>query len=222
MSGETGRNAQTDVLVIAAHPDDAELAVGGFISYLSDIGKSVTIVNFTVSEVDDAARAKRISAATDAAKILNARLEWANGRKLDQVEDLPGYACVKEVDRIVSLYNPKVVITHPDVDSHADHTRLSQAVLASSRRWGADIYMFQPNEYRSPVYQTFQPNFFIDTDKYIGKKCAAIDCYNYNSQNFRRLDTDAIRKLDAARGAPCGYGHAEGLKVVRKRGIDFL
>jgi len=212
----------TDVLVIAAHPDDAELAIGGFISYLSDIGKKVTIINFTVSEIDDEARQKRISAATQAAKIINARLDWAKDKTLDQVEDLLGYLCVKEVDRIVALYSPTVVITHTDVDSHEDHVRLSKAVLSSSRRWSADIYTFQPNEYRSPVYQTFQPNFFIDTSKYIDSKCEAIDCYNYNSQNFRRLDIDAVRKLDAARGVLCGYDYAEGLKIIRKRGINFL
>ena len=222
MSGERDKDSQTDILVIAAHPDDTELAIGGTISYLSDIGKNVTIVNFTVSEVDNAARSRRISAAEDAARILKASLEWANDKKLDQVEDLQAYACVKEVDRIVSLYAPKIVITHTDVDSHADHTRLSQAVLASSRRWGADLYTFQPNEYRTPVYQTFQPNLFIDTSKYIDRKCQAIDCYNYNSQNFRRLDMNAVKKIDSARGVMCGYDYAEGLKIIRKRGINFL
>lgn len=222
MSDEISKGSQTDILVIVAHPDDAELAIGGFIAYLSDIGKNVTIVNFTVSEVDDAARNRRVSAATKAAKILNARLDWAKNKELDQVEDLPGYACVKEVDRIVSIYSPQIVITHIDVDSHMDHVILSKAVLASSRRWAADIYTIPPNEYRSPVYHTFQPNFFIDTSKYIDKKCAAIDCYNYNSQNFRRLDVDAVRKLDAARGTMHGYDYAEGLKIIRKRGISFL
>lgn len=215
-------NKETDVLVIAAHPDDAELAIGGFISYLTNNSVKVTILNFTVSEVDDTSREKRIAAATKAAAILNANLDWGNNQKLDQVEDLLNYACTKEVDRIVSLYNPKIVITHTDIDSHTDHVMLSKAVLSSSRRWNADIYAFQPNEHKSPVYQSFQPNFFIDITKYAQKKYDAIDCYNYNSANFRKLNIDSIRKLDAARGVLCGYEYAEGLKIIRKRGINFL
>ena len=211
----------TDVLVIAAHPDDAELGAGGFISYLSALGKQVTIVNFTVSEIDESARERRILAANQAAKILNVNLDWANEKKLDQVEDLPEYACVKEIDRLMDLYSPKIIITHTDTDSHGDHIRLSRAVIASSRRWDADIIAFQPNEYRTSNYQTFQPNFFIDISDYIDTKCDAISCYNYNSMNFRNLHTDAIRTLDKARGTQCGYAYAEGFKIIRKKGIGF-
>jgi len=222
MSKNINADRHTDILVISAHPDDAELAIGGLISNMTSLGKKVTIINFTVSETDKIARDKRIAAATQAATILGAQLDWANDQKFDQIGDIPEYACVKEVDRLVSFYTPKIVMTHTDVDSHADHIRLAHAVLASARRWDADLYAFQPNEYKSPIYQTFQPNFFMDTSSHVEKKYAAIDCYNYNSENFRRLDINAIKKLDAARGTMNGYDYAEGLKIIRKRGINFI
>ena len=42
---------QSDVLIFAAHPDDAEIGVGGTIKKLTDSGSSVGIIDFTKGEM---------------------------------------------------------------------------------------------------------------------------------------------------------------------------
>ena len=59
-----------DVLVIVAHPDDAELACGGTIAKLTKEGKSVAIVDMTKGELGTRGTAEiRMKDTTDAAKI---------------------------------------------------------------------------------------------------------------------------------------------------------
>ncbi|GAA3379455.1 PIG-L family deacetylase [Streptomyces sannanensis] len=213
-----GRN----VLVITAHPDDAELAVGGTVAALTAQGTAVTVAILTVSETASAAapdrRSHRIAAAEAAATLLGHRIEWIAGGRYDQVEDLPEYRVVELVDELIDRVGPDSVITHWDGDSHGDHVRVARAAIASSRRWPQTAFLqFGPNEPRTVRHAQFVPNVYIPIGAHAQVKARALACFRYPSQGFRALDTGAVETFDRARGAAVGTEAAEGLLLVRHR-----
>ncbi|MFG2310961.1 PIG-L deacetylase family protein [Streptomyces sp. NPDC048566] len=210
------------VLIVAAHPDDAELALGGTIARLTDGGAQVTVALFTVSETaaadDSGRRRRRVAAAEAAAEVLGHRLHWLGDGRYDQVEDLPEYRAVGLVDDLVAQTDPDTVISHWDGDSHGDHVRVARAVVASSRRWPhAALAQFGPNEHRTVRHAEFVPHLYVPTSDQLARKARALACYRYPGQGFRPLDAGTVELFDRARGAAAGLEAAEGLRLVRHR-----
>ena len=208
---------QKKVLVLSAHPDDAELSVGGTIARFRHLGADVTVFNVTTSEYSAKAAERRRQAAAEAAQILGHRLIWAEDGRHNQVEDIPEYRLVTMIDSIVADERPDIVIGPWAGDSHVDHTRLARATLASSRRWDADLYACCPGEYRTVCYHRFEPNVFVDIGPFVEQKRAAIRVFDYQDQGFRRLEQEILPRLWSYYGALSGYESAEGLLLLRAR-----
>lgn len=205
------------VLVLSAHPDDAELSVGGTIARFRHLGADVAVYNLTTSEYTTEGAERRRRAAAEAAEILGHRLIWADEGRHNQVEDIPEYRLVALIDRIVADERPDIVIGPWTDDSHVDHILLARAALASSRRWDADLYACCPGEYRTACYHRFEPNVFVDISPFVEKKRAAIRVFNYKDQGFRRLEEGILPRLWSYYGALSGYESAEGLLLLRAR-----
>ena len=61
-----------DILIFAAHPDDAELGMGGTIAKLTSKGKSVGIIDFTEAELSrNGTIESRRDESAEASKVLN-------------------------------------------------------------------------------------------------------------------------------------------------------
>lgn len=116
-----------DVLIFAAHPDDAELAVGGMICKLVDHGKKVGIVDLTRGELGSRGSAElRDKEAMDSAKILglSARenLRFRDGFFVqDEAHQLA-------IIQMVRRFQPELVIANAPEDRHPDHGRGSKLV----------------------------------------------------------------------------------------------
>lgn len=205
------------VLVLAAHPDDAEVSVGGTIARLRQRGAEVVVVNFTTSEYSAEGAERRRQAAAEAQRILRHRLLWAEEGRHNQVEDIPEYRVVALVDGIVKAERPDAVLAPWEGDSHGDHVRLARAAVASSRRWDADLYAYCPGEFRTSCFQRFQPNVFVDIGPFVAQKLAAVRAYNRAGQSTRPLDEDALARISAYYGALSGLESAEGLLLLRAR-----
>ncbi|MEV4511685.1 PIG-L family deacetylase [Dactylosporangium sp. NPDC049525] len=215
----------TGLLVIAAHPDDAELAIGGTIAQLHERGTDVAVCVVAVSEFSAAAAAQRVAAAESAAAVLGHRLHWLPGDAREQVEQIPEALLVRRLDELVDAVRPRAVATHWDGDSHADHARTARAAIASSRRWGdVTLLQFGPNETRTVRYAEFVPNVYVPLPPpAVEAKRRSIEFYNYAGQGHRRLDSQQAEARDAARGFEIGAAAAEAFRLVRTcGGLPFL
>jgi len=212
----------TGVLVLAAHPDDAELAMGGSIARWSDSGLNVTVAVFSASESCPGMVSRRIAAAEAAANILGHRLYWLADPSIRQVELVPEFEVVELVDKAVAALSPDIVIGHWTGDSHGDHVRMARATVASSRRWSKTVFLqFGPNEHRVSNYLEFIPNVFLPIAGYEERKESALRAYSYEGQGFRHLDLAGIRARNVALGSLCGLPTAEGLHLTRCVGGSF-
>ena len=116
-----------DLLVIAAHPDDAELGCGGTIVRNVQEGKKVGIADLTQGELGTRGSAElRLEEASAAAAAMGIHvrenLGLRDGRFQNNEEDQLA------IIRCIRKYRPEMVITNAPVDRHPDHGRAASLV----------------------------------------------------------------------------------------------
>ena len=124
---EGGGSVTLDLLVIAVHPDDAELGCGGTIAKHVALGRKVGIVDLTRGELGSRGSAEiRDREAAAAAKVLgltvreNLRMRDGFFRN-DEAHQM-------EVIRTIRKYRPEILITNALYDRHSDHGRAGDLV----------------------------------------------------------------------------------------------
>jgi bacillithiol biosynthesis deacetylase BshB1 len=174
-----------DILIIAPHPDDAELGMGGAILKLKQDGRRVGVLDLTSGEPtphgSPETRARETEAAT---KILG--LEWrenlglANRSLEATVENRAMLAGVIRQQRPRWLFAPYWVDAHPDhvaatqlVDAARFWAKLSKTDLPGAPCHPERIY----NYYCVHLKQAAQPAFVLDISDEWERKLAAIRCY---------------------------------------------
>jgi N-acetylglucosamine malate deacetylase 1 len=182
-----------DVLGIFAHPDDAELQVGGTLLKLKKSGLRTGILDVTRGEMGTRGTPEiRAKEAEDAAKIL----------KLDVRENLEladGHVWLNEESRtklvrVLRRLKPKVLFTHQLNDPHPDHDHIANLVrecsrLASLRKYDSEFGLERipaPIVAHTVFSRLIVPSFIVDISEFSQAKMDAIKAhksqfYNPNS-----------------------------------------
>src|SRR5207253_6773930 len=122
-----------DYLVIAPHPDDAELGAGGAILLLKAQGAAVGVLDLTNGEPTPYGNAEIRRSETEAASNVLG-LDWRGNL------GLPNRALVADLDarhKVASMIRqlrPRVLLTHYWEDAHPDHVAAS-ALVDAARFW---------------------------------------------------------------------------------------
>lgn len=178
---------KTDVIVFGAHPDDAELAMGGTITKLTSNGLIVGLIDLTQGEMGTRGDLEtRFNEATEAASILNTAFR-ENLKLQDGNIELTRENSFKVIAAI-RKYKPKIVFAPYFEDRHPDHIKASQLVkealfysgLSKLRLPGKDSDMeaYRPEKlfYFMQTY-TFDPSFIINIDECFENKMKAIKAF---------------------------------------------
>ncbi|MFY8001412.1 MAG: bacillithiol biosynthesis deacetylase BshB1 [Candidatus Kapaibacteriota bacterium] len=169
-----------DMLVIAAHPDDAELACGGVIAQMAHEGKRVAIVECTQGEMGSRGTpAIRREEALKAAEILNLTERW-NLHIPDGAID----AAPENVAKIVAAlryFRPKILLFPPEFERHHDHENAHRLVRTayfqsglskfSVEVFGQNLTTYRPKRLFTymQTYE-FEPNFYVDVSAHFETK----------------------------------------------------
>jgi LmbE family N-acetylglucosaminyl deacetylase len=112
------------ILVIGAHPDDADIKAGGTSAKWCDLGHVVRLVSLTNGQAGhqtmfgpQLARRRRAEA-TAAAAVIGATYEVLNNPD-GQLDDRLEYR--HEVISLIRSFRPDLIITHRSTDYHPDH-----------------------------------------------------------------------------------------------------
>ncbi|MGV4988109.1 PIG-L deacetylase family protein [Streptomyces sp. NRAIS4] len=209
------------VLVVVAHPDDAEIAVGGTIAHLCAHG--VRVVTAVLSLPESGAGAERRTRHTEqAAATLGYELRWPTGGEHRQVADIGEIPLVAAVDRLIAEVAPRAVLTHWGGDGHADHRLTARAAAAATRTCRVDLYGMRPGEMRTPAFSRFAPQVFVDITAYAAAKRSALEPFGTARPGFRPVDLAAVEAADRFHGSLSGTGRAEGFVVERAHGLGGL
>jgi bacillithiol biosynthesis deacetylase BshB1 len=232
-----------DLLVLAAHPDDAELGCGGTIVKHLNIGKKVGIVDFTRGELGTRGTVEvRAAEAAESSKIMGLTIRENLGLpdgffKNDQEHQLA-------VIRAVRKYRPEIVLTNAVNDRHSDHGKaaalaydscfLSGLVKIETKdESGVKQEAWRPRVvYHFIQSQYIQPDFVVDITAQWDTKVKAIKAFK--SQFFdpsskepqTYISSPEFLRMVEARAIELGHGigvqYGEGFTVRRVAGVGNL
>lgn len=179
-----------DVLIFAAHPDDAELSMGGTIAKLTSNNFKVGIIDLTKGELGTRGSAnKRMNEAKTASEILKITIRENLGFKDGAIKFSEKYLSI--IISKIRKYKPKILFAPYFNDRHPDHIGTSQLIKEAmfysglpkieSKENGKMQLAFRPNKifYYMQTYE-FEPIFIVDITETFETKMKAI--YAYDSQ----------------------------------------
>ncbi|MEX2118577.1 MAG: bacillithiol biosynthesis deacetylase BshB1 [Pirellulales bacterium] len=205
-----------DILVVAPHPDDAELGMAGTILKFRAEGLTVGILELTDGEPtpfgDPATRARETEAASRVLGITWRENLGLTNRRLEHTLEARGR--LAEVFRRVRprwLFAPYWVDAHPD---HLAATELIEAARFWSKLTKTDLAgeAFHPQRifyyYCVHLRLAAQPAFVVDISPYWEQKRAAIECYHSQFIEGRGAATPGF--LDQLRDQAAYWGWSIG------------
>ena len=187
-----------DVLIIAPHPDDAEIGMGGSIALLKAEGQRVGILELTDGEPTPlGSREIRQREAEAASRVLG--IEWRRCLGLPNRSVQHTLDARHAVAGVIREVRPKMIFVPYWVDAHPDHVAATQLVEAArfwakltktdmpgEPHWVRHIYYYFSLHLRAPE----QPSFVLDISNHIETKIQAVKCFD--SQVGQRREGTSI------------------------------
>jgi LmbE family N-acetylglucosaminyl deacetylase len=216
------------ILVVAAHPDDEILGVGGTLARHLAAGDScsVAILADAGSARYDAATIESVrSSAREAARRLGvADLRFA-GLVDQRLDTLPIVEVTDQVSTVLHDVGPQWIYTHHRGDVNRDHQVAYEATLTAARPYAAPfverILCFETpsaTEWAGPhPDHAFVPNVFVDISPHLDRKLDAMSAYTTElcgAPHPRSLD--ALRTRAAHWGSIVGVTAAEPFMLIRQ------
>ena len=216
-----------DILVMAAHPDDAEMSCGGTMAIAIEKGRKVGIIDFTKGELGTRGTPEiRAAEATAASEILGIsvreNLGFRDGFfKNDEEHQM-------KLIRAIRRYKPEIVIANAVEDRHPDHGKAAALAVDACFLSGLRmIHTFEDNSMQQDAWRPkflyhyiqdryIKPDFVVDISRHWDLKEASIRAYK--SQFFNPDSTEpesyltSPEFLDFLKARSQEMGHSIGAK----------
>ncbi|MBT8392281.1 MAG: bacillithiol biosynthesis deacetylase BshB1 [Ignavibacteria bacterium] len=220
-----------DFLVFAAHPDDAELSMGGTIANLTSDKIKVGIIDLTKGEMSTRGNLKiRARETKEASHILKISARENLGLKDGNIS--LSKSALKNVVAVIRKHKPKIVFAPYLNDRHPDHVDTSNLVkraffnsglkrFETTQRGKAQL-PYRPKKlfYYMQTY-TFKPTFIVDISDHFKTKMKAVKAFNsqFHNPKLKEKDTFISRPefLDYIEARARFYG----FQIQKKYGEPF-
>jgi LmbE family N-acetylglucosaminyl deacetylase len=221
-----------------AHPDDAEILIGGTLFHLKSLGWELGIMTMTGGDCGSATHTSeeishiRQAEAKAAADYLGA---WYGCAGLMDVEIFANAENLRRVVESMRRFDPDVVVTHSPGDYMVDHEEASR--LARSASFALSISLYQTRQitpapatkstpalyYADPIDgvdamgERVLPHFYVDITGTVEKKLEMLS-HHKSQRDWLRAHHGIDEYLEQARrwgiryGQESGCYYAEGLR----------
>lgn len=231
-----------DILVIMAHPDDAELCCSGTILASINQGLTVGLVDLTRGELgtrgDEQIRLLESKNSSDLLELkFRDNLEFRDGF----ISDAENY--INDIIKKIRKYSPKIIITNSKKDRHPDHENTSKIVKKACFLSGLVKYKTklnnknqQPHRPKLILYSIqndyIEPDIIIDVSNFFSKKMESVKCFksqfydpessepNSFISSLEFLDFVESRSIEM--GHKIGTKHGEGFTLDNPVSINSL
>ena len=215
-----------DILVIMAHPDDAELCCSGTILASINQGLTVGLVDLTRGELgtrgDEQIRLLESKNSSDLLELkFRDNLEFRDGF----ISDAENY--INEIIKKIRKYSPKIIITNSKKDRHPDHENTSKIVKKACFLSGLVKYKTklnnknqQPHRPKLILYSIqndyIEPDIIIDVSNFFSKKMESVKCFKSQFYDPESSEPNSfissIEFLDFVESRSIEMGHKIGAK----------
>ncbi len=215
------------ILVIAAHPDDEILGIGGTVRKHYDKGDDVycLILGEGMNSRDNSNKQKVADLHKDtlkAAEIVGYKEVYFENIPDNKFDSVPLLEIIKKIEKYIDKIKPNLIYTHHEKDLNIDHTLTYKAVLTATRPFGdypvkAIITFETPSSTEWNFDESFKPNTFVDISKTIESKIKAMSFYETELKLYpypRSLE--ALKVIAKRWGTVVGKEYVEALRLIRK------
>ena len=230
------------ILILAAHPDDEVLGMGGTIKKLSKGGNDIKIIFMSTGILSRRKIESKVSKqvftkdwmkknennikslrgdAKKAGKILGVNeIEFMDfpDNEMDIVSTL---MITKSIENSIKDFKPNVVYTTPQNDVNVDHQKVFASTLVATRPYKNSILQ-EVISYEIPSStewffpSQFSPNIFVDISKEFTSKIKAIKAYKTEIREFPHpRSIEALEVITKRWGSVSGFNYAEAFRLVR-------
>lgn len=220
------------ILVVAAHPDDEILGVGGTIlKHAKDGDECFTIIlgegmtsRYDKRQLSDNNKVKKLHEDTfRAAEVIGYKNVYMENLPDNRFDSVPLLDITKIVERYIEDIKPDIIYTHFGGDLNIDHRITFEAVLTATRPIGheyvKEIYVFETvssTEWNFSNTTNFKPNYFVDITETLDTKLKAMECYVSELREFPHPRSNKNLKVSALKwGSIISRQYAEAFEVVR-------
>ena len=215
------------VMIVAPHPDDETLGVGGTIAKYSAQGADIFVLIvsghlpplYSRKDYD-----KTVHEAQSAFKLLGVSQSAFLEIPATMMNIEPLHKVNRRISKIINDFKPHIVFC-PYPDRHIDHRLIFDSVMVATRPVGIgrDIEILAAYETLSETHwnaphiePNFTPNWVVDITEQIDNKLDALSCYKSQISDFPGpRSIEAVEALAKFRGTQAGFGYGEGFHVIR-------
>jgi len=221
---ETERTTALDLLAFGAHPDDAEIGMGGTIAKHAAAGLRVGVCDLTRAELSSNGnpelREREAAAASEALGLAYRSNLGLPDRGLTGTEEQ-----LRSIVREIRTLRPRIVFAPYWKDRHPDHVACSALIQeaafnAKLRRWMPEVPAWTVERvYFYFINDVDEAAAAVDVSDVYDRKMAALGAYR---SQFERIGDDDVptplnqgylrnvEHRDRLLGHSLGVGHAEG------------
>ena len=207
------------ILVIAPHPDDEVLGMGGTIKKLSPKN------NITLLIMTDGASAQysdkkiikvRKESCKKSSKILGiSEIKFLNFKDM-KLDSVPQLEINQEIEKIIKKIQPKIVFTSPKNDLNRDHGVTFNSTLVATRPSSSGVKKVFSYELPGYTKKPFSPNHYENITKQFVHKIKAFKMYKSEIMKFPHpRSIESIENLAVYRGIQAGIAKAESFELIR-------
>lgn len=209
----------TDVLAVAAHPDDVEQTCGGTLIRAAQSGYRTGVLDLTAGEMGTrGAPEERLRESQEAARHM--LLSWRGNLRLPDARLENSHAARTALAAMIRRLRPRVVILPYWAARHPDHYRASElgyeaCFLAGLRKIDESSPPHRPEIilYAS-LYASVPPSFVVDISGQFERRMQALFCYRsqYGGQAKDALFPDAAEIRERLAAIARYYGNLIGAR----------
>lgn len=215
-----------NVLVIACHPDDEVLGVGGTIlkHVASEDRVHVAMVTDGCSGVYDPGKTGIVAESMRrCAKHLGIAEIHELSLPNQKLDTLPVIELSQRLEKVIAEVKPEIVYMHAKNDVNQDHQALYRAGLIATRSYSNQgikaVYLYEVLSSTDAGDAPFDPDYFVDIGPFLERKIEAFSFYGTEVKappHPRSLE--AVRALASVRGLKVNLLAAEGFVTSWRKG----
>jgi LmbE family N-acetylglucosaminyl deacetylase len=216
--------------VIASHPDDETLGVGGTIAKHAEQGDEVMVLVISGHLPPLYERSSYETTVKEAERAF-AILGVSKSRFLEIPTGMLGAQPVgfinRKISELIEDLRPEVVFC-PFPDRHIDHRLVFESVMVAARprdagraiRLLAAYETLSETHWNAPhIEPIFVPNLTVDITAQMERKIRALKCYVSQIPAFPGArSVEAVDALAKFRGTQAGFAFGEGFQLIRMIG----
>ena len=216
------------ILVVAAHPDDETLGVGGTILKHKENGDHVSWLIVTNITKEYGYNNSQIKSRKKEIDQVAKKYNFDNVFKLEiptsTLSTSSLFELIPSISKIFNDLKPEVIYTMNRSDAHSDHRIIFDAIMSCTKSFRfpyvKSVLMYEclsETEFAPSLNEkVFQPNYFVDISKYLEKKLEIMSIYKseLGKHPFPR-SLQNIKSLAILRGASVGVKFSEAFQLIK-------